>query len=109
MWNWSEIFFPYLWKVGASVVYGYVFVYIYVVYGFFLLLFTFGKKIVFNLRKNFGSNIVWKWLYQNDVNDINDVNINNVNDVNVANNVDITKLVNDKTDLLTLLSLQNWP
>ena len=29
----------------------------------------------------------------------------NVNNVNVANDVDITKLVNHKIDLLTLLSL----
>ena len=47
----------------------------------------------------------------NDVNDvnINDVNINNVNDVNIVDDADMTKLVNDKTDLLTLWSLQNWP
>ena len=37
------------------------------------------------------------------------VNVNNANDVNVANDVDMTKLINDKTDLVTLLSLQNWP
>ena len=36
------------------------------------------------------------------------VNVNNANDVNVANDVDMTKLINDKTDLVTLLSLQNW-
>ena len=30
-----------------------------------------------------------------------------VNDVNVANDIDMTKLINDKTDLVTLLSLQN--
>ena len=47
----------------------------------------------------------------NDVNDvnINDVNVNNVNDVNIVDDADMTKLVNDKTDLLTLWSLQNWP
>ena len=30
-----------------------------------------------------------------------------VNDVNVANDIDMTKLINDKTDLVTFLSLQN--
>ena len=34
------------------------------------------------------------------------VNVNNVNDVNVANDFDMTKLINDKDDLVTLLSLQ---
>ena len=38
---------------------------------------------------------------------MNDVNVNNVNDVNAANDVEMTKLINDKTGLLTLLSLQN--
>ena len=32
-----------------------------------------------------------------------------VNDVNVANDIDMTKLINDKTDLVTFLSLQNLP
>ena len=30
-----------------------------------------------------------------------------VNDVNGANDIDMTKLINDKTDLVTLLSFQN--
>ena len=42
------------------------------------------------------------------MNEVNNVNVNNVNDVNVTNDVDMTKLINYKTDLLTLLSLQNW-
>ena len=33
----------------------------------------------------------------------------NVNNVNVVNDVDMIKLVNHKTDFLTLLSLQKWP
>ena len=42
------------------------------------------------------------------MNEVNNVNVNNVNDVDVTNDVDMTKLINYKTDLLTLLSLQNW-
>ena len=35
------------------------------------------------------------------------VNVNDVNDANVVNDADMTKLINDKTDLVTFLSLQN--
>ena len=42
------------------------------------------------------------------MNEVNNVNVNNVNDVDVTNDIDMTKLINYKTDLLTLLSLQNW-
>ena len=38
---------------------------------------------------------LFKWRYYVNVNDVNDA--------------DMTKLINDKTDLVTLLSLQNWP
>ena len=87
-------------------------------------MFTFGKNFVFNVGKNLGLKIDWltiwkwckwckwfkyKWCDDLNVNDVNDVNANNVNDVKCCKWCWHDKLRNDKTDLQTLLSLQNWP
>ena len=43
------------------------------------------------------------------INNVNNVNINNVNDVKCCKWCWHDKLRNDVTDLVILLSLQNWP